>query len=120
MEASAPTQEDASVLKQLRDGTLKEQFVKGAREAWVKRELRCISIAHMTDNFEEMREEVILVFKDSPTQEAIVREVQGVDPEAMIKSVAACQEKLLAEIKELRKKVAHLEKNVQKSNHCPR
>lgn len=133
MEATAPTQEDAGALKQLRDGTLKEQFVRGAREAWVKRELRRISIAPTTDNFEKMREEAILLFQDLPARKAVVREVQAVDPETTIKSMAACQEKLLTEITELknevsalraktmeidelRKKIAQLEGNVQKSN----
>ncbi|KAJ8029409.1 hypothetical protein HOLleu_28791 [Holothuria leucospilota] len=55
MEAAAPTAKDRDDLKQLRDRDLRDQFVRGARETWVRREFGPIDLASEGKAFEEMR-----------------------------------------------------------------
>lgn len=77
MEATAPTGEEGEALKKLRDRSLRDQFTGGAREAWVRRELRRIALATKGKEFEEMREEALYLFQDAgaSSQSARVREV---------------------------------------------
>lgn len=71
MEATAPTEKDREALRQLRDRALRDQFVRGARETWVRRELRRIDLATTTNGdvspFEVMRKEALLLFNDTET-----------------------------------------------------
>ncbi|PIK57849.1 hypothetical protein BSL78_05232 [Apostichopus japonicus] len=76
METTAPTQEEAKALEKLRNRSLRDQFSAGAREEWVRRELRRISLATKDDGFEEMRKEAIYLFQDGGTHQVTkVREV---------------------------------------------
>ncbi|PIK39249.1 hypothetical protein BSL78_23909 [Apostichopus japonicus] len=51
METTAPMQEEAKALGQLRNRSLRDQFSGGAREEWVRKELRRISLATQDDGF---------------------------------------------------------------------
>ncbi|XP_063951931.1 uncharacterized protein LOC135156176 [Lytechinus pictus] len=76
MENAAVSQEESEALKKLKDKSLCEQFTQGAREVWVKRELRRIFLSKEKENFEEMRKEALLLFQDAtePARRARVRE----------------------------------------------
>lgn len=63
MEAAAPTQEDADALRQLKDRALRDQFSRGARETWVRRELRRIDL-ETEGEFDQMRREAMVLFND--------------------------------------------------------
>lgn len=108
MEAAALTQQDRDALRQLRDRALRDQFARGAREAWVRRELRRIDLA-TTDAvngspFDTMRKEALLLFNESEPVRASIRSVHFKDhhdgePE---------QSTLLKEVMELRAEVSSL------------
>lgn len=68
MEMSALSEEESKALKQLRDKSLREQFIRGASETWVRRELRRTDISPNVTSFEEMRKEAILLFQESEMQ----------------------------------------------------
>lgn len=114
MEAMAPSPEEAEALGSLKDSTLRDQFAKGAREAWVRRELRRIALAHPDDGFQKIRE-ALLLFQDSkPQRQARVREAQvsslqeGNVAESLLKELTALREevvvlrKVALEVDELR------------------
>ena len=109
MEAAAPTEEDTAALKQLRDRALRDQFVKGARETWVRRDLRRIDLATDGKTFDAMRKDALLLFNDAePVRRVRIREVQrdpGV-PEPIPDE--PIPDRALREIAELRKEVAAL------------
>ena len=58
------TGDEAVALGNLRENALKEQFVRGAREPGIKRELRRIQLADAGQSFQAMREAVTLFFRD--------------------------------------------------------
>ncbi|PIK47077.1 hypothetical protein BSL78_16069 [Apostichopus japonicus] len=66
MVAAAKTDADSKALKQLRDRALKDQFCRGAREPWVRRELRRIDLA-TKGTFDDVRKEALLLFNDPET-----------------------------------------------------
>lgn len=118
MEAMAPSPEEAEALGSLKDSTLKNQFAQGAREAWVRRELRRIALAHPDEGFQKIREEALLLFQDSkPQRQARVREaqvsslVEGNVAESLLKELTALREevvvlrKVASEVDELRQMV---------------
>lgn len=78
MEAAAPTEEEEEALHSLKDSALKNQFSQGAREVWVRRELRRIVLAHPDEPFAKIREEALLLFQDvKPQRQARVREMSS-------------------------------------------
>ena len=68
MEKAAETEEQAQSLGQLKDKALTDQFVNGAREAWVKRELRRIQLDQGDEGFTKVRQEALRLFQESPSQ----------------------------------------------------
>lgn len=78
MEAAAPSQTKLEALRSLRDSSLKDQFSQGAKEVWVRRELRRIVLANPEADFQKIREEALLLFQDArPQRQVRVREVQA-------------------------------------------
>lgn len=67
METAEPTEEEANALGKLNNRSLRDQFSGGAREAWVRRELRRISLATEEGGFKEMLKEALYLFQDSQT-----------------------------------------------------
>ncbi|PIK50914.1 hypothetical protein BSL78_12214 [Apostichopus japonicus] len=76
MVAAAKTEEDGKALKQLRDRALRDQFCRGAREAWVRRELRRFDLA-TKGTFDDVRKEAVFLFNDPETagRRITIREV---------------------------------------------
>lgn len=85
METAAATQQDADALRHLRDRALRDQFARGAREAWVRRELRRIDLA-TTGSFEDMRRETLVLFSDP---EPLVRKVRVREVEEQMETPVA-------------------------------
>ena len=76
MVRTASTEERVAVEK-LKENTLKECFVKGAREKWVQRELRRIQLADKTSSFAAMRAAALEFFEDyEPGRRPRVNEVE--------------------------------------------
>ncbi|PIK40530.1 hypothetical protein BSL78_22616 [Apostichopus japonicus] len=73
MEMAAPTDKEKNALRHLRDGALRSQFVQGARDTWVRRELRRIDMATNDKSFDVMRQEVLTLFQESEQLQSPVR-----------------------------------------------
>ncbi|XP_071964111.1 uncharacterized protein [Antedon mediterranea] len=111
MVKAAAVEEDKDALKRLRDYTLKERFVHGAKEGWVRRELRRIEMQCKDKTFLEMREEVLQFFKDEePRHQARVCEVSM---EHSVEARRVEEPALKEEIAALKNDVAMLTKSVQ-------
>ena len=117
MEVAAENPEDKDALGRLRDQSLKDRFVRGARERWVQRELRRIEMAFKGKPFLEMREEVLAFFQDQETAtkgNARVRELAG---DAGVHAVAATprstETDIRSEMNELKKEFAALRSTLQ-------
>ena len=67
MEQGAQSENEKKALNLLKDSSLKESFVRGVREQWVRRELRRIEMASKSKTFLEMRAEVLDFFPRSGT-----------------------------------------------------
>ncbi|PIK36702.1 hypothetical protein BSL78_26474 [Apostichopus japonicus] len=116
MEMAAATQKDSQALKQLRDQALREQFIRGAREVWVRRELRRIDLSTKGKTFDVMREEVLTLFQEtevlpqrSRVREVSVDEVQQsteVAQSTLISDLIAGQKLLTQEVKNLSRELA--------------
>ncbi|KAJ8023116.1 hypothetical protein HOLleu_38204 [Holothuria leucospilota] len=89
MEAMSPCAEEANALKKLRDRSLKDQFASGARDAWVRRELRRISLANKDEGFEKMRQEALHLFREPASSATSVRawEVRMEDPSTSVETI---------------------------------
>lgn len=113
METTAPTQEEAKALEKLRNRSLRDQFSAGAREEWVRRELRRISLATKDDGFEEMRKEAIYLFQDGGTHQVTkVREVTAdnisiskAETGPTLREMAEQQSQLLAQVLAMREEI---------------
>lgn len=114
MESKAPSAKDSDALRQLKDHALRAQFVKGARETWVRRELRRIDMATEGKPFSKMRNEALLLFDDPGLTErrtrVSVRETQNEiagDKMVSANAVVHRQEdiRLVNEVIELRKEL---------------
>ena len=80
MVKTASADEKAAVEK-LKENTLKECFVKGAREKWVQRELRQIQLADKASSFAVMRAAALEFFEDyEPGRRPRVNEVEIIVP----------------------------------------
>lgn len=116
MEGMAEPRKEREALKELRNGALKEQFVRGAREVWVQRELRRISMSQSVDDFAKMREEAMLLFQDSqPQRRPHIREVtaeshqtEADEASQPMKAMMESQLKLLEEVASLRGELSTL------------
>ncbi|XP_063962087.1 uncharacterized protein LOC135155782 [Lytechinus pictus] len=118
MEKAASSTEDKNALKRLKDSSLKERFVCGAKEKWVQRELRRIEMSSKSKNFLEMRSEVLEFFSgQEPRSSPRVHEVYA--ERADMCSSFPKQEKeqeqsdVKAELADLRREVAQIAKSVQ-------
>lgn len=125
MENAAVTQEESEALKQLRDKSLCEQFVQGAKEVWVRRELRRIHLSKKEPNYDEMRKEALLLFQEtceSTTRRARIREAvveeSAVSSLPKLSDVMDQQKQLVQEVVHMREEMSGLRVMVQdlKSN----
>lgn len=89
MEAMSPCAEEADALKKLWDRSLKDQFASGARDTWVRRELRRISLANKDEGFEKMRQEALHLFQEPASSATSVRawEVRMEDPSTSVETI---------------------------------
>ena len=118
MEKAATTQAQGEALSQLKDKALSDQFVNGAREAWVRRELRRIQLTHESSGFLKVREEALQLFQDTPTtQRPRVREVDvevgrvvSNDSTPLMQQMVEQQKAMMTELEHLRDEVARLKR----------
>ena len=68
MEQNTGSEGEMKALQALRESSLKEAFVRGARESWVRRELRRIEMSLKKASFLEMRSEVLEFFRDQEVE----------------------------------------------------
>ena len=68
MEQNTGSESEMEALQALRESSLKEAFVRGARESWVRRELRRIEMSLKKASFLEMRSEVLEFFRDQEVE----------------------------------------------------
>ena len=118
MEKAAQTEEQAQALQQLKDKTLTDQFINGAREAWVRRELRRIQMKE--GSFAKVREEALRLFQEAPTPSRVrARELAEVaqltpatnTPEGgLLREMVDQQQTILAELSKLKDEVATLKR----------
>ena len=119
IEDAAENDDDKKALERLRDQTLKDRLVRGARDKWVQRELRRIEMASKGKSFLEMREEVLSFFKDeepsTSRNRTTVREVtEGfASVDAVTNSHSGEVQGLRAEVGELRKELASLSETLR-------
>ncbi|XP_030835050.1 uncharacterized protein LOC115921593 [Strongylocentrotus purpuratus] len=116
MEKAAGDKEDRNAMKRLKDSSLKERFVRGAKEKWIHRELRRIEMASKTKTFLEMRTEVLEFFAgEEPLRKPKVHDLEVYAQSADISSQAKRQEEysLRTELADLKNDVALLTKSVQ-------
>lgn len=116
MEKAAGDEEDRNAMKRLKDSSLKERFVRGAKEKWIHRELRRIEMASKTKTFLEMRTEVLEFFAgEEPLRKPKVHDLEVYAQSADISSPAKRQEEysLRTELADLKNDVALLTKSVQ-------
>lgn len=112
MVAAADGEADARALEQLKDRALRDQFCQGARESWVRRELRRIDLA-TRGTFDDMRKEALLLFNVPEARRGVkVREIArdpstGSIDEVRSLNAASC-ESLVKELAETRKELAAL------------
>ena len=64
MEKAAVTREEGEALSLLRDNALKEQFVRGVREPFVRQELRRIALNSDRKSFLDMRDEALCLLRE--------------------------------------------------------
>ena len=64
MEAMATDSKEKAALNQLREGALKEQFVRGVSDPSVRRELRRLVVDHPESTFFELRNLALRLFQD--------------------------------------------------------
>ena len=64
METMATDPKEKAALSQLREGALKEQFVRGVTDPSVRRELRRLVVDHPKSSFFEMRNLALKLFQD--------------------------------------------------------
>ena len=101
MEQVAPSKEEREALQALRDTSLKEGLVRGAKEAWVRRELRRIEMAQKGKSFMDMRTEVLDFFRDQDfTRKVSAREVVP-DPSIPVVETISCSKEAAPVNKEL-------------------
>ncbi|XP_041472249.1 uncharacterized protein LOC121421569 [Lytechinus variegatus] len=106
MEQAAPSEDEKKALHALRDTSLKEGFVRGAREASVRRELRRIELAMKSKPFMDMRSEALDLFRDQESIRKIgVKEVKMEDP---LIGVVSCDKESVVDINELSELRGHL------------
>ncbi|XP_071501075.1 modulator of apoptosis 1-like [Diadema antillarum] len=119
MEKAAETQAQAQALGQLRDTSLTDQFVNGAREAWVRRELRRIQLDNDGEGFAKIRQEALRLFQESPSQNQRPRarevevEVARLTPsprEPTLREIVQHQQTIIEELTKLKSDVAILKK----------
>ena len=121
MEKAAETEEQAQALGQLKDKALTDQFVNGAREAWVKRELRRIQLDQGDEGFTKVRQEALRLFQESPSQNqrTRAREVEvevaqltsSASPyQSTLKEVVEQQQTIIEELSKLKTDVAALKR----------
>ena len=121
MEKAAETEAQSQALGQLRDQALADQFVNGARDAWVRRELRRIQLDQKTGGFGVVRQEALRLFQESPTQNQNQRsrarevevEIARLTPslapcESTLKEVVEQQQTIIEELTKLKNDVALL------------
>lgn len=120
MEMAAQTEEESTALKQLRDKSLREQFVRGAAEVWVRRELRRIDLSTSEKSFDEMRKEALTLFQESEAMprrtkvREVVIEAASLQPhhqvthETTTTSLLETQRALAEEVKQLKDEMAAL------------
>lgn len=65
MQVNTPSSEGAEALAKLRDRSLKAQFVGGARDPSVRRELRRITLSKENESFVKMRQEALYLFQET-------------------------------------------------------
>ena len=118
MEEKAATEEERNALRQLRDRALKDRFSRGAKEAWVRRELRRID--HATDSFNEMRKEALVLFQEHESQSLTSFRVRGaqvleesgttpdVAPSARLETLEEGQTQLVRDVNQLKDSVSGL------------
>ena len=131
MEMAAPTEEDSAALRHLRDGTLRSRFVGGARDAWIRRELRRIDMSTTGKTFDVMRQEALTLFQETeqmPIRAARAREVQveALKPEeksdqmSLIVDLLTGQKSLAASIERLTGELATLQSRLPNSQNSRR
>nr|XP_054775300.1 uncharacterized protein LOC129283560 [Lytechinus pictus] len=117
MEQAASSGEKKA-LELLKDGSLKENFLNGIREPWMKREVRRIKLASRGSTFLEMREEVLEFFEGQETfaskavlvKEAVAekREIPSPSEMELLKSDIS---KLAHQVSSLVEVVSHMTKD---------
>ena len=118
--------EDQAALIQLKDHALCDQFVNGARDASVRRELRRIQLDHGKSGFNEVRSEALQLFQEAPMPQLKpkVREVEmeiaqtaltTVKPEqSVLKEILEQQKTILSEVERLKTDVTSLNETVRR------
>lgn len=108
--------DERGALEKLKENTLKECFVKGAREKWVQRELRRIQLADKTSSFAAMRAAALEFFEDYETgRKPRVNEVEVSAPSTQDPEINLVQHKrseepsLREELNELKKGLADIQ-----------
>ena len=119
IEDAAENDDDKKALERLRDQTLKNRLVRGARDKWVQRELRRIEMAAKGKSFLDMREEVLSFSQDqessTPRNRTTVREVtEGLaSVDAVTSSPSGEVQGLRAEVGKLWKELASLSETLR-------
>ena len=121
-EQAAADGDERKAMALLKDSSLKEKFVRGAREKWVQRELRRIEMSFKDKPFLDMREEVLNFFQDQepmkkPRVQEVFAERADVGPTQRPMTSSHQHERrgsdYHTEISDLKKDVAQLAKSVQ-------
>ena len=118
--------EDQAALTQLKDHALCDQFVNGARDASVRRELRRIQLDHGKSGFNVVRSEALRLFQEAPIShlKPKVREVETefaqtalatAKPEQnVLKELLEQQRTILSEVEKLKTDMTSLSKTVRR------
>ena len=134
MEKAAVTEDEGKALRQLRDKTICEQFVNGAQETWMRRELRRIQLEHEGEGFAVVRTEAVRLFQEapSPRQRPRAREVEvdisrstvhqpssSKDNSNLLQEMVEQQKSILTELEQLRGEVTMLKQRRTQRRRAP-
>ena len=134
MEKAAMTEDEAKAFSQLKDKTLCEQFVNGAQETWMRRELRRIHLEHEKDGFAVVRAEALRLFQEanSSRPRPRVREMEAnvarssiqqssssKDSPNLLQEMVEQQKSILVELGQLRSEVTMLKQRRFQRRRAP-
>nr|XP_054762164.1 uncharacterized protein LOC129268660 [Lytechinus pictus] len=118
--------EDQAALTQLKDHVLCDQFVNGARDASVRRELRRIQLDHGKSGFSVVRSEALRLFQEAPMSfvKPRAREVESEfvhtasttakSEQSTLKEILEQQKAILSEVERLKTDVTSLNETVRR------